>query len=226
MTYRVPIGTTRFLRRTPIWLSAPSKTPSPSPLYQRYVTPVYRYCYRQTSDPDVAADLTAQIFTRALEALPRFKVKVRPVTADGATTTFRAWLFAIAHNAIVDRHRRERPSVPLDPVYDQLADSDDGPEARAIHQDELERLIAALASLPESHRQIIELRIAGLTTTEIGETLGISRAAVKSAQTRAYSRLREILEPSTPPRHGATGTHLQSQSEPATPTATAEEPSR
>ena len=166
-----------------------------APLYQRYVTPVYRYCYRQTSDPDAASDLTAHIFTKALESLPRFRV--RDAAPADATTggTFRSWLFAIAHNAIVDRRRRQRPTVPFDPSHELAIDTDAGPEARAVHQDELGHLIAVLHRLPDTHRSIIELRLAGLTTAEIGETLGISRAAVKSAQTRAYARLRDLLAP-------------------------------
>ncbi|HWV25356.1 MAG TPA: sigma-70 family RNA polymerase sigma factor [Thermomicrobiales bacterium] len=166
-----------------------------APLYQRYVTPVYRYCYRQTSDPDAASDLTAHIFTKALESLPRFRVR-NAATADATTGgTFRSWLFAIAHNAIVDRRRRQRPTVPFDRSHELAIDTDAGPEARAVHQDELGHLIAVLHRLPDTHRTIIELRLAGLTTAEIGETLGMSRAAVKSAQTRAYARLRALLAP-------------------------------
>jgi DNA-directed RNA polymerase specialized sigma24 family protein len=32
-----------------------------------------------------------------------------------------------------------------------------------------------------------------LTTTEVGDALGMSRPAVKSAQSRAYKRLRDLL---------------------------------
>jgi RNA polymerase sigma-70 factor (ECF subfamily) len=163
-----------------------------APLYQRYVAPVYRYCYRQTSDPDVAADLTAQIFTRALEALPRFTIR------DGTGGTFRSWLFAIAHNAVIDARRRHRPVVPLDDSHDRLADNERGPEDRAVLRDELHRLIAVLDRIPDSQRQIIELRLAGLTATEIATALGMSRPAVKAAQTRAYARLRALLSPRTP----------------------------
>ncbi len=161
-----------------------------APLYRRYVTPVYRYCYRRVGDPDLAADLTATVFTRALEALPKFQLR------ESGGGTFRAWLFAIAHNVVVDSHRRHRPTgaMPPDPP-----DGDPGPEERAVHGDELARLLSMLDHLPHQHRQIIELRLAGLTAAEIASTLSLSRAAVKSAQTRAYARLRTLLsEPSSP----------------------------
>lgn len=163
-----------------------------APLYQRYVEPVYRYCYRRVSDPELAADLTASIFTRALEALPKFRI---PETSRADGGTFRSWLFAIAHNAVVDNYRRQRPTgeLPID-----TADHDPGPEDRAVHGDELARLIAVLDRISVQHRQIIELRLAGLTAAEIASALSMSRAAVKSAQTRAYARLRDLLSEPSP----------------------------
>jgi len=181
-----------------------------APLYQRYATPVYRYCFRQTADPEAAADLTAQIFTKALEALPRFHLRDEAETAENGSTV-RSWLFAIAHNALVDARRRERPAQSLNATHpgndisrrgdtaDTLADPALGPEELAIHRDELGHLLAALGELPESQRQIVELRLAGLTTAEVAESLGLTRPAVKAAQTRAYRRLRDLLEPSPPP---------------------------
>lgn len=163
-----------------------------APLYDRYVEPVYRYCLRRVSNPDLAADLTSVIFTRAIEALPRF----RPNPNGG---TFRSWLFTIAHNVVVDAYRAQRPTgaMPPDPP-----DHDPGPEDHAVHNDEFDRLLAVLHQLPEQHRQIIELRLAGLTTTEIAGSLQLTRAAVKSAQTRAYARLRDLLAAPSLPTDG------------------------
>lgn len=182
-----------------------------APLYQRYATPVFRYCFRQTSDAEVAADLAAQVFTKALEALPRFRFRDEGATA---APTVRSWLFAIAHNAIVDYLRRERtsPTQSLSAVrpfiqpngtrhqdasdaLHALADPALGPEDLAIHRDELGHLLAVLDQLPGNQRAIIELRLAGLTTAEVAQALGLTQPAVKAAQTRAYSRLRDLLEP-------------------------------
>lgn len=172
----------------PAWIEAARDDPRAfAPLYDRYAVPIYRFCFRKVGDPDVANDLTAQIFLRAIERLDRYTPR------PGAT--FRSWLFAIARNTIVDRWRRHRPHTPLDPDLHILADDDPGPEARAVHTDELDRLLAVLDRLPDSHRDIIELRLAGLTTTEVADALGLTQSAVKSAQSRAYKRLRDLLAP-------------------------------
>lgn len=168
------------------WIEAAKTDPRAfAPLYDRYATPIYRFCFRKVGDPDVANDLTAQIFTRAIERIDRYKAR------PGAT--FRSWLFAIARNTITDRWRRFKPTNPLDPLMHTLIDQDPGPEDHAVHQDELSRLLAVLDQIPENQRDIIELRLAGLTTSEVGDALGMTQSAVKSAQSRAYKRLRDLL---------------------------------
>ncbi|HYH11127.1 MAG TPA: sigma-70 family RNA polymerase sigma factor [Thermomicrobiales bacterium] len=170
------------------WIEAAKTDPRAfAPLYDRYATPIYRFCYRKVGDPDAANDLTAQVFTRAIERIDRYHAR------PGAT--FRSWLFAIARNTITDRWRRLRPTDTLDPARHTLTDHDPGPEERAVHGDELDRLLAVLADIPPNQRDIIELRLAGLTTAEVGEVLGMSRGAVKTAQSRAYKRLRDLLAP-------------------------------
>ncbi|MCO5225102.1 MAG: hypothetical protein M9953_07185 [Thermomicrobiales bacterium] len=52
---------------------------------------------------------------------------------------------------------------------------------------------AALITLSDRHRSIVELRLSGLATKEIAATLGMSVPALKSAQTRAYTAIRELL---------------------------------
>lgn len=155
------------------------------PLYDRYSVPIYRYCYRQTRDPDVAADLTAHIFVRALERLGQYQPRM------GAT--FRSWLFAIARNAVRDRWRRYRPESAIEESVQGLVAPDPGPEEIVVHRSEMSRLLDALAALPDRQRDIVELRIEGLGMREIAMVIGTTENAVKTAQTRAFRQLRVLL---------------------------------
>ena len=158
-----------------------------APLYERYVDAVFGYCYRRTSDRELAADLTGQIFAQALAALPHY----RPERGAG---TFRSWLFAIAHNLVIDSHRTRRPHASIDSVAARsLHDRSPSPEDDAIANERRDALGVALRELTEGQRQIVELRLAGLTGPEIAAVLGMRLAAVKSAQFRAYARLRDLL---------------------------------
>lgn len=156
-----------------------------APLYERYVDAVFGYCYRRTSDRELAADLTHQVFDRALTALHRFAQ--RP-----GTGSFRSWIFTIAHNLVVDTHRLRRETTPIERLP-SLRDPATSPEEAAIAREQRRALQAAFAQLTEGQRQVVELRLAGLTGPEIAETLGMHLAAVKSTQFRAYARLRQIL---------------------------------
>jgi RNA polymerase sigma-70 factor, ECF subfamily len=156
------------------------------PLYERYVDAVYTYCARRVDDPEHAADLTAQVFTRALAALPRYR-------EDGGS--FRSWLFSIAHNTVIDsyRTRREHVSIEADDLERTLVHPGRGPEQIALQRDLRDAFRAAMAELTEAQREVVAMRLAGLTGPEIASATGMKLATVKSTQFRAYTRLRDIL---------------------------------
>jgi RNA polymerase sigma-70 factor, ECF subfamily len=156
------------------------------PLYERYVDAVYTYCARRVDDPGQAEDLTALVFTRALAALPRYR-------EDGGS--FRSWLFSIAHNTVIDsyRTRYEHVSIEADDLGRTLAHPAHGPEHVALQRDLRDAFRAAMAELTEAQREVVAMRLAGLTGPEIASAAGMSLAAVKSTQFRAYTRLRDLL---------------------------------
>ena len=159
-----------------------------APLYERHAPDIYRFCYVRLGLRDAADDLTARVFIRAIERLHQYKPK------PGAT--FRSWLFAIARNMLADDWRRRKDIRLLPDQIDLTRDDYPGPEAVTIHRSEMDRLRAALAGLPERQQDVVELRMVGFTGPEIADALGISIAAVKSAQSRAYASLRKSLSES------------------------------
>lgn len=153
-------------------------------LYRRYVVPVYRYCGIRLASHEAAEDATADIFARAFAGLGGYRGD-RP---------FRAWLFAIAHNTVANAHRARarRPSLPL-AAADLVADVDPSPEERVLAREAREDVRALLDHLPQGQREVVALRLAGLTGVEVAQALGRSPGAVKIAQIRAYARLRDLL---------------------------------
>jgi RNA polymerase sigma-70 factor (ECF subfamily) len=155
-------------------------------LYDEFFDSVYRYCRLRIADPADAEDMAAAIFARAFAAYP-------PARAEST----RSWLFAIAHNMVANHYRsrqRHGPAESLDDVL-ELADPGELPEQTIIAADERRSLRRALGALTGDQRQVIELRLAGLTGREIAAVLGRSHAAVKMLQLRAIERLRETLDP-------------------------------
>jgi len=86
-----------------------------------------------------------------------------------------------------------------------------------VHADRVEaqRAVAVIAELPRRERQVLLLRIGGLTVMETAERLGLSAKSVEGAYTRARARMRllagsmlawlaERLRRATPTRRDAT----------------------
>ena len=159
-------------------------------LYRRYVDPFYRYCDRCLGNRDAAEDATSLIFTKALAALTTCQ-----------DDRFRSWLFAIAHNVIVDLRREQHRWEPLSTAAD-LVDgvSQRSPEAQALATDDVRTIRSLLAHLSADQRDLLELRLAGLTDAEIARALGRSHGAVRTSQYRAIARLRALVDTSPLPK--------------------------
>ncbi len=86
-----------------------------------------------------------------------------------------------------------------DPLFrldetDTREDPDPSPETLAIDQEERRAVQLLLQELPKRDREVVELRLAGLTGHEIAQTLNCSHDAVRAAHYRAIHRLRELFE--------------------------------
>ena len=141
-------------------------------LYRRYLDRVYGYAFYQLGDHHDAEDVTERIFLAALRALPDF---------HDQGSTFRAWLFRIAHNTIANAHRSRarRRTEPLPDDFQRAAPNAD-PAGQVALADELREIRLAVAQMPDDRRQVILLRfVDDLSTAEIAEVLDRSPGAVR-----------------------------------------------
>ena len=161
-------------------------------LYRRYLAQVYSYAFYELGDQHAAEDATERTFLRALSALPRFEERGDPGSGG---STFRVWLFRIAHNVIANerRTRARHPSTPIEAVTlpPDPVDVAGGVERR----DEAVRAWAAVARLPTERRRAIILRfVEEMTTGEIAGILGRSEGAVRVLLHRALRSVAGDLE--------------------------------
>lgn len=155
-------------------------------LFDYYWESVLRFCYYRLGDWTDAEDAASQVFTNALAAFDRF----RPC---GNAEAVRSWLFTIAYRVVANayRHRARHRTQPIDSVIG-WADPAPSPEDLALAADDHRRLRALLAQLPTDQRELLELRLAGLTAVDIAHVLGRSHDAVRKAESRAVRHLRDL----------------------------------
>jgi RNA polymerase sigma-70 factor, ECF subfamily len=153
-------------------------------LYERYRPEIGAFVYRRVGDPHRAEDVTSQVFLRALHGLPTYR-----------SGSFRGWLYQIARNAITDSYRRERTTTSDDALAAHT-DPQPGPLELVEAREARERLHAIIDQLTEGQRQVIRLRLKGYTGQEIADALGMGLNAVKSAQFRAFAKIRELMQES------------------------------
>ena len=150
-------------------------------LYRAHAMEVYRYCYRRLGTREAAEDATSQTFINAYTGLRNLGNK-----------PFRPWLFSIAHNVVVDMHRSRRPIASLDETFDRV-DSLPSPETAALDWEQHDAVQQLLRQLPKRDREVVELRLSGLTGREIAQALNCSPDAVRTAHHRAMQRMRAFV---------------------------------
>lgn len=156
-------------------------------LIKRYTGPVLNFAYRHLWDRQTAEDVTQEVFLRVFRAASGFEPR-------GGV---RAWIFTIARNLCINEIKRLERFRRL---REELGVRSSSPEPHTGHEDlrnreQVEKLMTALARLPESQRTSLLLRVSeGLSYAEIAEVLSVSVPAVESLIYRARTQLRRLLK--------------------------------
>ncbi len=155
-------------------------------LYELHVEKIYNYIYYRVGNRHDAEDLTAKVFYRALNHMPRYNDKGKP---------FAAWLYRIAHNLVANWHRdhSRRQVVGLENVS-LKSDQRETPHQAAERIDEAEILLAAIQKLPPERQKLLTLKYADrMSNADIGRIMGRSEGAIKSLYHRTLVSLKELL---------------------------------
>jgi RNA polymerase sigma-70 factor, ECF subfamily len=158
-------------------------------LYRRHRGPLYRFLLRQVSDAATAEELFQDVWMRVIDFRGRYEARAK----------FSSWVFAIAHNRLMDFYRASGRAKFLAPeeseeVLAALPADDIPADALIDRKRATERLLAALAELPEAQREAFLLQQEGdLSVEEIGAATGVSRETAKSRLRYAIAKLRASL---------------------------------
>ena len=140
---------------------------------------VLRQLTAMTTDPELAADVVQEAYSRAWQKWQR--------VADLDSPT--AWVRTVAWRLAVSQHRRAAVAARFVPQLRRRAE-------QAVQRSEDERLDIeqALRRISDEHRRALVLHdMCGMTVTEIAEEIGVAEGTVKSRLSRARANLAAAL---------------------------------
>jgi len=152
-------------------------------VYEQHVDRIYSYALHGLHDAMAAEDVVSETFRRAFESMPGYEWRGVPIAA---------WLFRIAHNAMLTQYRR-RSTLPLEAAGD-VEDGSWGPEEALLRNERQREVRAAMAALPLLQQQAVSLRYGqDLPCREIALILGRSEGTVKQLLYRARRSMQRRL---------------------------------
>jgi RNA polymerase sigma-70 factor (ECF subfamily) len=154
-------------------------------LYTQYLDEIFRFVYFKVGRVLTAEDITEDSFIKAWEYLPRLNKR------DESVKNFRALLYRIANNLVIDHYRKRKPAENLD---EDMPAQSPKPETVAIESQEIDQIAQALRKMKPNEQEIIILRLINdLPHKEAASIMKISENHARVLLHRALKKLRKIV---------------------------------
>jgi len=156
-------------------------------IYRAFSAPVYSIGLRFTRVPAQAEDLLQETFIEVMRSIGKFR----------GEAPLGSWIrrIAVSKSLMFLRSAWHSRGQSLDDDWDDTTPARAGSHGAASSPDEALDLDAALANLPAIGRTVVWLHdVEGFTHKEIGGLMGKTESFSKSQLSRAYLRLRPMLD--------------------------------
>ncbi len=159
-------------------------------IYDRYFDTLFRFVYFRVGNRQLAEDLTADTFLRALKRISSFTWQGRDLGA---------WLVTIARNLVADHFKsgRYRLEVTTGDVLDTEREDrgpEGSPESAVVDHITNIVLLKAVKQLNPEQQECIVLRfLQGFSVAETAQAMRKNEGAIKALQYRAVRALARLL---------------------------------
>tara|TARA_B100000674_G_scaffold246725_2_gene203317 strand:+ start:6123 stop:6824 length:702 start_codon:yes stop_codon:yes gene_type:complete len=151
-------------------------------LYNRYHEQIFRYLYSRVDNTHLAADLTSQVFYKALLNIENYSFKGVP---------FASWLYRIAFNEMNMHFRKDAKNRTVNIESDHILGLFEELE-EDYYSEEKERLVKVLATLSDERLSLIEMRFFEKRSfKEISEIMGVTENNAKVKLYRTLDKLKK-----------------------------------
>ena len=159
-------------------------------LFDKYWNNIFSFLYQRTNNKNLAEELSIESFSKAFDQLDKFDEKY----------SFRSWLFTIAKNHHIDRHRKFKN---LTEKFDDLSvgssnhfisNEIQNPEELMIATQNLDQVLRHIKSMKKEYRNLIKMRyFEDMSFKEIGSVLNQSQNTIRVKLFRAKKMLANLL---------------------------------
>lgn len=154
--------------------------------FSRHRARVYYYTLKRLHEPELAAELTQDVFLKLHAKIHLYK--------QGESAL--SWFFTIVHNACLDELRRitlARRALQSVAEEGQMRHSENGLPQPSLGSEELsESLKNSMQLLNDEQRRVMELRVvSGKSFKQIADETGKNEPALRKIYSRAVDRLRQ-----------------------------------
>ena len=159
-------------------------------LYNRYMTPVYSLSLHMLKQPPLAEEVTQDVF---------LNIWLKADSFNASRGNPRSWIMSVTHHRVVDVIRaRRRTYTMTDPegyeTLERLPSSGPSVESQVTQSLDRERIMRALAMLPDNQREVIELAyFEGYSQSEMAEKLSQPLGTIKTRVRLAMQKLRMFM---------------------------------
>lgn len=156
-------------------------------LIDRHFRSLRRFFRNKVTDPATADELLQRTFLGCVEGVVRFREE----------STFRTWLFAVAHNTLRDWFRERRRDGQIDFETVSVADLQAGPSSALAHHHEQKRLLEGLRAIPFESQVVLELYYweqlpAKQIAIVMDMPVGTVRSRIRKAKTELQAQFRKL----------------------------------
>ena len=157
-------------------------------LVEHFRRPLFGFILRMTEGRGDAEEIFQETWLRAIRSLDSYREK-----------RFLSWMFRIAHNLVIDRARRAKPTVDpadgADPAEDRIPAPGAGPAAEAASRDLGARITRAVGRLPVEQKEVFLMRTEGdVPFKEIARIQGVPINTALARMQYALAKLRDVLK--------------------------------
>lgn len=156
-------------------------------LYNIYITSVFRFVLLKVSHREEAEDLTADIFTKAWQHLTN--------AAASEVRHFRAFIYKIARNTIIDfyRARAKKTTDPLEALQ-EVPDETQNIGAALETASDIDMLLKAMRQLKQEYQDVLFLRyVEDMSIADMAQALDKNQTAIRVTLHRAVKKLETII---------------------------------